>query len=494
MRAFLVFLFVGTLVYAQVLVKPSTNTLVLTNVNIVNTRTGQVQRNSTVVVKDGKIQAIARFGFIEEGRALRVVNGNGKYLIPGLWDMHVHSAGGPAAAWDENVIYPLYVANGVTGIRDMGGDPDLLQQRHDRIERGELPGPTILFAGPFLDGRKSENGLKQDPQVIPVNTPAEGEEAVRSLHRRGVDFVKVLSGVPHDAYIAIAKESYNLRMRLVGHVPESVSVGEAAISGQRSIEHLSGVLLACSSQESQLRQELLNATAKQDQPENARVNRKILATYNAEKADTLFLELADNNTYQVPTLVWWQASARMADPGMADDPRLKYVPAWAHAEWDSAKLHTQAAPNELSDMQTLSSRYIELVRAMHRIGVPFMAGTDGPDPYVYPGFSLHDELELLVKAGFSNTEALQAATFYPALFLIKLDKYGVVEPGHFADLVLLDGNPIEDIHNTTKISAVILRGKYYSRSDLDGMLAGAHEIAMRPTPSVALGQHPAERQ
>jgi imidazolonepropionase-like amidohydrolase len=159
------------------------------------------------------------------------------------------------------------------------------------------------------------------------------------------------------------------------------------------------------------------------------------------------------------------------------DPRLKYVPAAVRAQWESEKRQQQASEDKLSGLKQLSNRYLELVHAMHRAGVPFMTGTDGPQAYVYPGFSLHEEMELLVKSGFTNADALAAATFYPALFMVKLDQYGVIEPGRVADMVLLDANPLDDIRNTRRISAVILGGKYYSRSELDKTLAQVAQAA-----------------
>jgi hypothetical protein len=455
--------------------------LIFTNVNVVDTRSGHLVRDLTVVVKHGRIAGVAKVGLIEGSRYLQVINASGKYLIPGLWDMHVHTAGGPAAAWDQNIIYPLYIVNGVTGVRDMGGDPVLLEQRRRRIEHGELLGPHVVLAGPFLDGGRG------DRQIIAVNTPAEGRAAVHNLKKLGADFVKVLSSVPRDTYMAIADESARLKMRFVGHVPESVSVAEASAVGQRSIEHLSGILLACSSQEDQLRRRRLAAIASDDSAAFSDLKRQTLATYNSEKARTLFRELTDNNTYQVPTLVWWHASADADVRELASDSRLKYVPTWARAEWERDTFQQQTVPAELADRKELSNRYIELVRSMHRAGVPFMAGSDGPDAYVFPGFSLHEELELLVKAGFTNAEALSAATFYPALFMAKLDQYGVIENGRVADLVLLDANPLEDIRNTRKISAVVLGGKYYAPWQLDKILAQVEQVARKPE-ALARGQ------
>jgi hypothetical protein len=453
--------------------KPKTATtdiIIFTNVNVVNLRDGTIAQDMTVVIKKGQISGVAKVGLVEQGHGIQIVNANGKYMIPGLWDMHVHSAF-VSPAWDEKVIYPLYIANGITGVRDMGGDPDALATRRRRIESGELLGPRMILGGPFLAGGKS------DRQTIAVNTPENARQAVDTVKKQGLDFVKILSNVPRESYFAIADESSKQGIPFVGHVPYSVSAREASTAGQRSIEHLTGMLLACSSQEDDLRAQGLAALAKRDFAAYGKLGPQIISTYDPVKAGTLFLQLAKSSTWQVPTLVWTQANSRIDDPGLESDPRLKYVPASVRAQWDPAKLRKDTSPEELVLLKAEAARYVELVKAMHEAGVPFMAGSDGPDPYVFPGFSLHDELEWLVKSGFTPSQALKSATFNPALFLGKIETRGLVEPKQEADLVLLDANPLEDIRNTRKIFGVVANGKYYSRKDLDIMLQQVEKLA-----------------
>jgi Amidohydrolase family len=444
--------------------------LIFTNVNVVNTRDGGIEQGVTVVITNDRITGVGKVGFVAQGRNIQVINANGKYLIAGLWDMHVHSAF-VSPAWDERVIYPLYIANGVTGVRDMGGDPDALERRRSRIESGELPGPHMLFAGPFLAGGKS------DQQTIAVNTAEEARRAVDAVKSRGEDFVKILSNVPRDSYFAIADEAAKRNISFVGHVPYSVSAREAVTAGQRSIEHLSGIPLACSSREEELRGQELTALANRDYASYQKLGNQVAATYDQGKARTLFLQIAQSSTWQVPTLVWTQTASRIDDPNLESDPRLKYVPASVREQWNPKKLRKNTSPEELAELKAEAVRVVELVKAMHGAGVQFMAGTDGPDPFVFPGFSLHDELEWLVKSGFTPLQALQSATFNPALFLAKLDKYGVAETGHAADLVLLDDNPLQDIRNTRKIFAVVMGGEYYSREALDKMLEQVEKLA-----------------
>src|SRR5882724_6297619 len=267
--------------------KTTNETLIFTNVNVVSMRDGSIAPVMTVVVKKGRITGVSKVGIVAQDRKIQTVNANGKYMVPGLWDMHVHSAF-VSPAWNENVIYPLYLANGVTGVRDMGGDPDVLESRRNRIDRGELPGPRLVLAGPFLAGGKS------DRQTIAVNTPEEARRAVDAVKKQGLDFVKIISNVPRDSYFAIVDESSKQDISFVGHVPYSVSVREASAARQKSIEHLTGVLLACSSREDELRPQELAALAKRDYGAYEKLGPQVIATYDQAKAGRLFLQLAQS--------------------------------------------------------------------------------------------------------------------------------------------------------------------------------------------------------
>jgi imidazolonepropionase-like amidohydrolase len=470
MKALLtVWLCLTTFLWAGSKSKSPTHVLIFTNVNVVNLHNGVIARGMTVVIKQGRISGVAKVGFVAQGPEIQIVNADGKYMIPGMWDMHVHSAF-VSPAWDEKVIYPLYIANGITGVRDMGGDPDVLESRRRRIDGGQLLGPHLILGGPFLASGKS------DRQTIGVNTPEEGRQAVDAIKKRGLDFVKVLS-VSRESYFAIADESSKQNIPFVGHVPHAVSVREAAAAGQKSIEHLTGVLLACSSREDELRAQGLAALTRRDYAAYRAIGAQTISSYDPIKAGALFLQLAKSNTWQVPTLVWTETNSRLDDPELTSDPRLKYVPASVRTEWDPAKLLGNTSPEELAALKSEATRDLELVAAMRSAGVRFMAGSDGPDPYVFPGFSLHDELEWLVKSGFSPLQSLQAATLNPALFLAKSDKYGTVEVDHAADLLLLEANPLDDIRNTRKIFGVVEGGKYYSRQELDTMLQQVEKLA-----------------
>ena len=445
------------------------DSLIFTNVNVINPHTEEVARHKTVVIKNGTITGVADIGLIDQVHA-HVINADGKYLIPGLWDMHVHSAF-ISPQWDEKSIYWLYIANGVTGVRDMGGDFELLKQRRTRIEKGELLGPHLFIGGPFLIDAKT------DAQTISVKTPAEARAAVDKVKSEGADFIKILSRLSRESYFAIADESKKDHVRFVGHVPNTVSASEASVAGQYSIEHMTGIWLACSPQESDLREKIQSVNTQRDWFAYRALNEQAFWTYDSKKAATLFSTFVDHNTWQVPTLIWTKTQSTLDDSSWDTDPRLKYVPASVLQEWDRKEQVKQTPPDILTDYKNEATRGPQLAKKMLHGGVHFMAGSDGPDPYVFPGFSLHDELELLVQSGFTPAQALEAATANPAIFMEKFDKYGTIEKGHAADMVLLEANPLEDIRNTRKISAVVFAGKYYPREELDKMLSQAEAQA-----------------
>jgi len=243
------------------------------------------------------------------------------------------------------------------------------------------------------------------------------------------------------------------------------------------MEHLNAELVACSSQEEELKEERSQASANRDLDGYWAVGMKAYETYDPAKAWDRFVQISNNATWQVPALVWTQAAADIDRPTLTRDPRLLYVSPAVRQQWRPEGLLAQVSPQRLLELKAQATRSLELVRSMHRAGVQFLAGTNAPAPYVFPGFSLHDEMELLVRGGLTNLQALQAATFNAALFLVNLDQYGIVQENHVADLVLLNENPLEDIRNTRKIFAVVVGGNLYSRQDLDKMLGRVQELA-----------------
>ena len=460
---------------------PSANprSLALTHVTLIDTTGGPAKPDMTVVIAGNRIIEVAKSDQIRPPSNTETVNANGKFLIPGLWDMHVH--------WYEKDYLPLFIANGVTGTRQMYGAP-VFQQWRKEIEAGELLGPHLLIPSPIVDGPKPVW-----PGSIAVANASEGRQAVIQVKRGGADFVKVYSLLSRDAYFAIADESKKQGIPFEGHVPDSVTLEEASNAGQVSVEHLTGVLAACSSREAELLKsaqatvEAIDAgqlpTVRYSGPEFRARQKLALETYSSQKAETVFGELKKNHTWQCPTLTVLRSMAYSEDPSFANDPRLKYLPRDIVSSWDPKAdpfLKNKTA-EDWAISKKVFSKDLELVGAMERAGVEILAGTDTLNPYCLPGFSLHDELGLLVQAGLTPLQALQAATLNSARFMGRENDLGTVAPGKIADLVLLDANPLEEIGNTRKISAVVFGGKFFSRAALDDMLTKIGALASRPS-------------
>lgn len=445
----------------------ASGSLVIENVTLIDATGAPARRNMTIVVKDGRIAEIGRSGRIRIESGARIINGTGKYLIPGLWDVHVHNS--------YRSFLPLLLVNGITGVRDMGGTPAEFQRLTtwlDDIKAGKLRGPRVVAAGVIVDGPAG----KGRPDSLHVGNADEARRAVESLLSRGADFIKVYTLLPRDAYFAIADETRRRGVTFAGHVPVDVTAAEASDAGQKSLEHLFGVLPLCSRDETQLVNGMRTAIAASSTPvfisEELRSQALAAESWDRKKAVALFARFARNGTFQSPTLIGYRNLADAPVAAFEQDARLKYIPLERRESWvrQRAQLQQHIAREYWENREKLFSRQLEIVREMHRAGVGILAGTDTASFYVYPGFSLHDELGLLVKAGLNPMEALQAATRNTARYLGKAEMFGTIERKKAADLVLLDGNPLLDIGNTKKIAAVITNGVFLDRAELDRML------------------------
>jgi tetratricopeptide (TPR) repeat protein len=457
-------------------------TLIFTHATIIDTAGGPNKTDMTVFINGDRITDIKKTGKVRPAKGAQVIDATGKFLIPGLWDMHVHC--------NDIRDLPLFIANGVTGVRVMWGFP-MHHAWREEISKGSLIGPRMVIGSPLIDGPKPVW-----PGSITVSNEADARQVVRQMKEIGYDFIKVYQLLPREAYFAIADESKKLGISFAGHLPSSISAIEASNAGQRSIEHLAsvplGILLACSSKEEELyktREKAFEGVSRQQPrtPSQLEAYRsfanKTLETYDDEKASVLFALFVKNSTWQCPTLTVLRSYRYLDDKNFTNDARLKYMPKAKRESWE-LKNNPSLSSDTAKDWAVEKKVYrkeLALVGAMHRAGVKLLAGTDTGNPYCFPGFSLHDELGLLVEAGLTPMEALQAATYNAAEFLGQLDSLGTVETGKIADLVLLEADPLEDIGNTKKIAAVVFRGKYYPRSSLDEMLAKI-EILANQTP------------
>jgi imidazolonepropionase-like amidohydrolase len=450
--------------------------LAITHVTVIDATGTPEQPDMTVLVERGHISAISSASAVKVPSDANVVDGTGKFLIPGLADMHVHLTAAGEPAGSREFMIPLLIANGITSVRDMGGYLESLLPLRKEIDAGTRLGPRIFMAGPYLDG--------EPPSFTPslvVTNAVQATEDVHDLKSRGVDFIKVQSMLSRDMYFAIAAAAKSEHISFVGHVPDRVTAAEASAAGQRSIEHLTGVLRACSTDEPKLMREQFLAAAGKERSVSSNQrqfdwNDELLNSFSEGQAHKLIREFVANGTWQTPTLILLQQDAYPSQNlAPVQDPRTKYVPRVVLERWKKTAATTK--PRDFAVRAGLLKNSEHVVDEMQNAGVKLLAGTDAPAPFVYPGFSLHEELALLVGAGLTPIQALQAATIRAAEFMGKSAPQGTIEKGKVADLVLLDADPLTDIHNTSRISAVIARGKLLDRPALDALLLAAEKFA-----------------
>lgn len=436
--------------------------IAIKDVAVIDVKTGKVARGQTVIIQENRIILVTNKALIP--KTATIVNGSGKYLIPGLWDMHAHSFTDRSFEW----LLPLLIANGVTGVRDMATSlsfDSIAIIKKDIIE-GRLLGPRLEATT-----QRNFNGtpLPMAP-TITVASSVQAREQVKIYKQQGMDFIKVYNQISPEVYEAITDEAKLQNIPVAGHVPFELSAARVSDLGQVSIEHNTDILVSCSSEEARLRKELAALPQNLALGSGARkeIDVRAMLTFDELKAIALFKKFVQNGTWLCPTLVVPIRSIKTADE-LARDERLKYIPARYRRQWYNGMNQRDTDPSSDTAKLLLEKR-IAIVGLMQRTGVNILAGSDFMNPYIIPGFSMHDELELLVQAGLSPLEALQTATINPAMFFGKESEYGTVEQNKFADLLLLDENPLENISNTKKIYAVVANGRLVQREVLDKML------------------------
>jgi imidazolonepropionase-like amidohydrolase len=413
-----------------------------------------------------------------------IVDGRGRYLIPGLWDLHAHT-------FADETAMQAYLTAGVTGLRDMGCSADCardLAALREAYRAGSGAFPRLVFAGPMLDGDSPYDDYPSHLQLTLATLPG----ALDTLRELDVDFIKTRDFLSRDEFMALVGAGAAMHLQLVGHVPTAVPVGDAVRAGLATVEHegslFGGMLLACSADEGRLREELLalmsEATASGDVTSlyaralGADFLDRLVDSFDPEKADALVDAFVESGAAIVPTLIVQHPSLRAADPVFAGrrkaaDEEFREAPETLLERWrQTAGVEVLGQPFSDADRAAMARHYallVELLGRMHAAGVPILAGTDAifPDgtPWMWSGFSLHDELQLLVSVGLSTLEALAAATGHAARML-GLEDVGVVAPGLRADLVLLSRDPLAAIHNTRAIERVWVNGETVDREAL----------------------------
>jgi imidazolonepropionase-like amidohydrolase len=439
----LLFVFTNT-TYSQQLIDSRQREIVFTSVNVVPMDTEEVLQNQMVLVKDGEISSIGKK--LKHSKDALVIDAKGKYLIPGLAEMHAHVPPNDNLEAHKEVLF-LFAANGITTIRGMLGHPSHLTWR-SKINSGEILGPRFYTTGPSFNG-------------LSVKTAARGAEMVREQKAAGYDFLKLHPGLTKETFAAISSTANEIKIPFAGHVSFGVGVWRAIDAGYSSIDHLDGFVEA-----------LVPGIETMTEQQTG-----LFGMFVADKADEsgipkLMRELKTKNIWVVPTQSladrWFDAD--YTGDEFLKDPDSKYMSKQTVKQWIDSKNNLMANPQyDAAKIQHFIKFRRKLILECQQNGVGLLLGCDAPQVFNVPGFSTHNELKYLVDSGLTPYQALRTGTVNVANYLNMKDA-GTIKPGNVADLILIDGNPLTDVTNTKKISGVMLRGQWLSKAEIDNGL------------------------
>jgi len=439
MNRLLLPLLLAIAVGSHVFAAEAASTVAFVDVTVLPMDSDRVLTKHTVVVEGDRIVTVAPAEQATIPAGAQRVDGAGKFLMPGLGEMHGHNP--PPGSSEEYVanVYFLYVANGVTTVRSMLGWAGQLELR-EKVRRGELVGPTLLLAGPSFSGQT-------------VHSPQGAEERVRTQQAEGWDLLKVHPGVKREVYDAMARTARSVGIEFSGHVPAEVGLVHAIESGQTTIDHLDGYI------------EHLQAAD---------------APLDPAKLEEVVQFTRESGAWVVPTMVLWETILGAADlETMLAYPELQYMPADEVERWRSGYARRTGEPDfDRERARRIAEHRKTLLKALADGGVKILFGTDSPQVFSVPGFSIHRELAAMAAAGMSNLEILQSATKVVGEYLSESDRFGLVAPGHRADLVLLTANPLDDVRHVSAREGVMLRGRWIPESEIQEKLG---EIGGRKT-------------
>ncbi|GMN11386.1 amidohydrolase family protein [Croceitalea sp. MTPC9] len=454
---------------------PST---LIKSINLIDVKSGEILSNRTILIKDNIIISIDTLKYQVQEADL-VIEGKGKYIIPGLWDMHTHSN-----QHSEWLHHPLYIANGITGIRDMSGQLNKKDSywvgSEERLKWNEEVNKNLRVAPKYvLQSSYQMDGSSSVPdnysEYFKLQKNDDVDSVLNFYKNKNVDFIKVYQQISPSSYKRLATQAPKHGLHLAGHKPIFISLEEAIKLGQRSFEHGRVFMYEAFPKADSLRisKDWIHFFQKS---KNSMVN-----DFNIEKAAELMHLMKEYNAYWTPTLQTLKFEALAHKDSFLSNPNLKYI-SWVRKKlWWGFDVNRNKKQNTSLANKGLSASFYEASKKQlsmaNKIGVPIMAGTDVTDSYTFAGFSIHDELEELTKSGFSNLEALRSATIIPAQFANMENKYGTIENGKIADLVILDKNPLKKITNSKSINSVILNGTYYSSSTLQELKDFTQSIA-----------------
>lgn len=427
---------------------PPQRTVAFVNVSVIPMDRERVLANQTVIVRNGRIERMGPTSNLAVPNGADTVDGRGKFLMPGLSEFHAHVPPANAAQSLKDRVLALYVVNGVTTARSMLGDRSHLALR-DRIARGEELGPRIIAAGPSFNANS-------------VRTPQEAIDSVKSHKAAGYDLLKIHPGVPRVVYDSMAATAKRLGIPFAGHVPLDVGWQHATSTGYATIDHNDGLIEALTTIPGPL-------TAQQ----TGFFGLALMDNIDESRLSRLVQQAKAGNVWLVPTAALLDTWVDDTPPAqLAARAEMQYwLPAQVEA-WKMNKTNTLAAPENTPARR---ARFVAVrqraLAALHRGGVPILLGSDAPQVWNVPGFSVHRELQALVAAGLTPYEALRTGTANVATLLRESDRSGTVSEGKVADLILLSANPLADIRNSGAIEGVMVQGRWLSKAAIDQKLA-----------------------
>ncbi|PSM14378.1 amidohydrolase family protein [Stenotrophomonas maltophilia] len=441
--------------------------LLIRNATVVDVEHASTLAGQSVVIRGEDIVAVGPDAQLRsQWSAARQIDAKGKYLIPGLWDMHVHFGGGPALIEENKALLPLYIAHGITTVRDCSGDlPGQVLQWRGEIAKGTLFGPRLLSSGAKIEGIKPVwKG------TIEVGSEADVDKAITRLQHDKVDFVKITdSTLKPELFLYSASAARKAGFKASGHIPMALTVEQAVDAGLASIEHLDYAFKAGSEDEAQIA-----ADFGAGRIDRAEANRRLDASFDRDTAMHAYRDFAKRGVFVTPTLNGGRILDFLDQDDHANDPYLAYIGPGLRAtyQWRVDRA-AKATPAQIEARHAQYHQVAAVLPLLQEAGVTIIAGTDAGflNSFNFPGIALHQELQLFVKEGLSAPQALSAATRSGPAWFGQMDRYGGVTQGKAADLVLLTANPLQDIAATEKIDSVILRGNVYDRAALDSMLA-----------------------
>ncbi|MHA7057666.1 amidohydrolase family protein [Aquimarina sp. M1] len=433
---------------------------VISNINVIQVENGNISKK-TVYSNQGKILKLATVDSTHKYLTENRIDGAGKFLLPGFWDNHIHLRGGDSLVEENKKLLPLFIAHGITTVRDAGGDltPEILEWKQEILDKIVI-GPTIYTSGPKLDGANATWAGS-----LTIESPEDVKKALDSLEKIPSDFVKIYdSRITRENYLEILKQSKKRGMISSGHMPFTVELDETIHAGIGSIEHLYYVLKGCSTKESEITRAIAN---KKLSFWNAMDD--LMSSYDNTIAQKTFENLKNKNTYVVPTVHIGNVLSHLDEVDHIKDPHLKIMGEGIVKTYQGRiKRALNASEKAKKSRKELNAFFKTLTKSLQDADVQLLAGSDSGayNSYVYPGISLHKELEALVSVGLSPLEALQTSAYHGSRFLKKEISVGTIEVGKLSDLVILNSNPLEDIKNTRDIYKVLKDGQVYDPKEI----------------------------